>query len=93
MSALLPLPGGAWRALFPRALTIMDDIRRHGGLSRPFWTLGGGTVLMFRHRHRLNQIRRPNRALLNGFDAIVALDYHPSYPHCATLAEAFLSGL
>ena len=50
-----PLPGGAWQALLPRALTLIDEIRRHGGIADPFWTLGGGTVLMFRHHHRLSK--------------------------------------
>lgn len=49
------LPGGAWQALLPRALTLIDGIRVHGGIADPFWTLGGGTVLMFRHRHRLSK--------------------------------------
>ena len=49
------LPGGAWQALLPRALTLIDEIRAHGGIADPFWTLGGGTVLMFRHRHRLSK--------------------------------------
>lgn len=48
-----PLPGGAWQALLPRALILIDEIHMHGGIADPFWTLGGGTVLMFRHRHRL----------------------------------------
>ena len=42
-----PLPPGAWESLFPRALQMIDEIRKHGGVSEPFWTLGGGTVLMF----------------------------------------------
>jgi hypothetical protein len=46
------LPGGAWETLFPRALTLIEEIRTHGGIDDPFWTLGGGTVLMFRYRHR-----------------------------------------
>jgi hypothetical protein len=50
-----PLPTGPWEALFPRALTLLDDIGRHGGIADPFWTLGGGTVLMFRYRHRLSK--------------------------------------
>lgn len=49
------LPEGAWQALLPRALTLIDEIRAHGGIADPFWTLGGGTVLMFRHRHRLSK--------------------------------------
>jgi hypothetical protein len=50
-----PLPGGAWESLFPRALMLIDDMRRYGGIEDPFWTLGGGTVLMFRYRHRLSK--------------------------------------
>jgi hypothetical protein len=49
------LPGGAWESLFPRALLLIDDLQQHGGLSHPFWTLGGGTVLMFRYQHRLSK--------------------------------------
>lgn len=49
------LPEGAWQALLPRALILIDEIRAHGGIADPFWTLGGGTVLMFRHRHRLSK--------------------------------------
>lgn len=41
-----PLPSGPWEALFPRAVLLMDEIERYGGASDPFWTLGGGTVLM-----------------------------------------------
>jgi hypothetical protein len=48
------LPAGAWRALLPGACPHRE-IRRHGGITDPFWTLGGGTVLMFRHRHRLSK--------------------------------------
>ncbi|MCW5580555.1 MAG: nucleotidyl transferase AbiEii/AbiGii toxin family protein [Luteimonas sp.] len=50
-----PLPRGAWEALFPRALLLIDEIRAYGGIADPFWTLGGGTVLMFRYRHRLSK--------------------------------------
>lgn len=49
------LPSGAWQALLPRALTLIDEVRTHGGVENPFWTLGGGTVLMFRYRHRLSK--------------------------------------
>ena len=49
------LPGGAWELLLPRALTLIDDIARYGGLRDPFWTFGGGTVLMFRYGHRLSK--------------------------------------
>lgn len=49
------LPPGAWEVLFPRALRLVDKIQRHGGLADPFWTFGGGTVLMFRYGHRLSK--------------------------------------
>lgn len=42
------LPAGPWEVLFQRALRLVDDIQRNGGLADPFWTFGGGTVLMFR---------------------------------------------
>jgi len=50
-----PLPAGPWEVLFQRALRLVDDIQRHGGLADPFWTFGGGTVLMFRYGHRLSK--------------------------------------
>lgn len=49
------LPSGAWQSLFPRALALIDDISRYSGIANPFWTVGGGTVLMFRYRHRLSK--------------------------------------
>jgi Nucleotidyl transferase AbiEii toxin, Type IV TA system len=45
------LPAGAWQALLAHALRLVDEIRSHG-VSDPFWTFGGGTVLMLRHQHR-----------------------------------------
>jgi len=48
-------PCGPWENLFPRALALIDEISRYGGIADPFWTLGGGTVLMFRYRHRLSK--------------------------------------
>ena len=49
------LPSGPWEVLFERALRLIDDIQRHGGLADPFWTFGGGNVLMFRYGHRLSK--------------------------------------
>jgi len=49
------LPGGPWEKLLPRALVLIDEIGQYGGIKDPFWTLGGGTVLMFRYRHRLSK--------------------------------------
>lgn len=45
------LPDGVWQELLPHALNIIEDIKKHG-TSDPFWTFGGGTVLMFRYQHR-----------------------------------------
>ncbi len=48
------LPEGVWQTLLTHAFTLMDEIARHG-ISDPFWTFGGGTVLMLRHGHRLSK--------------------------------------
>ena len=32
----------------------MDEIAQHG-IAQPFWTFGGGTVLMLRYRHRFSK--------------------------------------
>jgi predicted nucleotidyltransferase component of viral defense system len=48
------LPDGAWKDLLPHALSLIEEIKSHG-TSDPFWTLGGGTVLMFRYQHRLSK--------------------------------------
>lgn len=45
------LPPGPWRGLLGHALRLVDEISAHG-VSDPFWTLGGGTVLMLRYQHR-----------------------------------------
>lgn len=49
------LPPGVWQTLFPHALMLLGEVRTYGGIKDPFWTLGGGTVLMFRYRHRLSK--------------------------------------
>lgn len=41
---------GAWTKLLPKALRLMDHLATQ--ISEPHWTFGGGTVLMFRLRHR-----------------------------------------
>lgn len=38
----------------PHAFTLIDDIARLG-IPDPFWTFGGGTVLMLRHQHRMSK--------------------------------------
>jgi predicted nucleotidyltransferase component of viral defense system len=47
------LPDGVWKDLLPHALSIIEDIKSNG-TSDPFWTFGGGTVLMFRYQHRFS---------------------------------------
>jgi hypothetical protein len=47
------LPDGIWASLLEQAFLLMDEVERHG-ISQPFWTFGGGTVLMLRYRHRLS---------------------------------------
>jgi hypothetical protein len=49
-----PLPDGPWQSLFRHALKLIDEIRTHG-TANPFWTFGGGTVLMLRYGHRLSR--------------------------------------
>ena len=82
------LPSGVWEALFPRALALIDDIERE-----PDRLLQAATFLV-RHREKfLEQIRRPGPGLLAAFGAIAALDYQPSFEHCAGVATAFLDAL
>lgn len=49
------LPSGPWESLFPKALELVDEIAKHGGIEDPFFTFGGGTVLMLRHNHRMSK--------------------------------------
>ncbi len=37
------LPEGVWSDLLPHALSIIEDIKKHG-VKDPFWTFGGGDV-------------------------------------------------
>lgn len=37
-----------WETLFAHVLTVVGEISSHGR-DDPFWTLGGGTVLMLRY--------------------------------------------
>jgi len=48
------LPSGVWQTLLPHAFALVDKIARRG-IPDPFWTFGGGTVLMLRHRHRVSK--------------------------------------
>jgi predicted nucleotidyltransferase component of viral defense system len=73
------LPGGAWRNLFAHALRLIDEIARHG-IDDPFWTFGGGTVLMLRYQHRLS----------NDIDIFVPDPQYLGYvsPRLSTVAES-----
>ena len=48
------LPVGVWQGLLQHAYSLIDEISVHG-IQNPFWTFGGGTVLMLRHRHRMSK--------------------------------------
>jgi len=48
------LPDGVWKVLLPHAFSLVDEIALRG-IPDPFWTFGGGTVLMLRYRHRLSK--------------------------------------
>ena len=48
------LPAGVWQGLLQHAFTLVDEIAAHG-VADPFWTFGGGTVLMLRYRHRMSK--------------------------------------
>jgi predicted nucleotidyltransferase component of viral defense system len=48
------LPSGPWEILLPQALRLIDEISAYGQ-SDPFFTFGGGTVLMLRHNHRMSK--------------------------------------
>jgi Cysteine-rich CWC len=59
------LPEGVWKDLLPHALSIIEDIKSHG-TADPFWTFGGGTVLMFRYQHRLGKCGKTNDCQIDG---------------------------
>lgn len=48
------LPEGMWKTLLNHSFTLVDNIASRG-ISNPFWTFGGGTVLMLRYGHRLSK--------------------------------------
>jgi hypothetical protein len=48
------LPAGVWQGLLQHAYSLIDEIAVHG-IQNPFWTFGGGTVLMLRYRHRMSK--------------------------------------
>ena len=48
------LPDGVWQCLLAHAFRLVDEIAQHG-IAQPFWTFGGGTVLMLRYRHRFSK--------------------------------------
>ena len=48
------LPAGVWMDLLAHALRLVEVIDKHG-INNPFWTFGGGTVLMLRYHHRVSK--------------------------------------
>jgi hypothetical protein len=48
------LPEGVWQTLLGHAFALVEEIAQRG-IRDPFWTFGGGTVLMLRHGHRLSK--------------------------------------
>ena len=48
------LPGGVWQGLLQHAYVLIEEIAAHG-IQNPFWTFGGGTVLMLRYGHRMSK--------------------------------------
>ena len=50
----IKLPEGVWSTLLAHAFTLLAEIAGSGS-SDPFWTFGGGTVLMLRYGHRLSK--------------------------------------
>ena len=48
------LPDGVWQVLLQHAFSLVDEIATHG-IPDPFWTFGGGTVLMLRYGHRMSK--------------------------------------
>jgi hypothetical protein len=43
-----------WETLFAQAIRAIGEIAKHGR-ANPFWTFGGGTVLMLRYGHRFSK--------------------------------------
>jgi len=54
MRAKPPPTTQTWRELLSAAYTLFDDLEQRGFPTPPF-SLGGGTVLMFRFQHRLSK--------------------------------------
>lgn len=87
-----PLPGGAWQALFPRALILIDDLALV--VEREAQQLVPARPFLLSHREAfLDQVRHPHPSLRAAFDAIAALEYRPSFDDCVKTASEFLEGL
>ena len=54
MNASPPPTSRTWASILAKAYALFDDLERQGFPSPPF-SLGGGTVLMFRFQHRLSK--------------------------------------
>jgi len=44
-----------WEQLLSKAFALVDEIAKYGGIVDPFFTFGGGTVLMLRYEHRFSK--------------------------------------
>jgi predicted nucleotidyltransferase component of viral defense system len=51
---MVTAPLETWKVLFGHALSLIDDVLRHGSKDL-YWTFGGSTVLMLRHHHRFSK--------------------------------------
>lgn len=51
---MVTAPLETWKVLFGHALSLIDDVLRHGTKDL-YWTFGGGSVLMLRHHHRFSK--------------------------------------
>lgn len=86
------LARGPWRSLLGHALRLIDEISAHG-VENPFWTLGGGTVLMLRYRHRRSKdidIFVPDPQYLGHVSprlSSVAEEIAPDYVEAATFVK------
>ena len=81
-----------WERLFAQALKLVAEIATYGR-SDPFWTFGGGTVLMLRHYDALlGQLESRYQSLKKQFDAVDALNFHPTFDAaCASMRAMLLT--
>lgn len=94
MGMTVKLRGDAWEALFPHALTLMDEVKTHGGVEPFRDALGRAAPFVLRHADAfLDQIvgRRP--ILEKQFQQIERRQYARHYDDCVGLASDFFAAL